>query len=335
MLSIQTSSEESWHQRFGGWPLWDSLGDGGSRRKGVLRDALVLASRVNFAPISEDTQINNSAALLESAWVDFELSEVRGCLAEVLDEGGLKLDGLGRIQPDLRPSSPSQVAGAIAAVKRQIEPLESLEPPREAALDGWDDLGSIMNHRILSPLGELRIAVAAKDGSRPAREKLITSNIRLAAAGTRGFAQEHGAMGREDYLQEGILGLIRASEKFDPHLGFRFSTYAMNWISQKSIRAAADKSRMIRLPVHVVNRASPVLHYQRRYRRQFGMEPGASEIAAATTLPVGDVEEIEALTARSCLWMWRQCHRNGENLGRPPARILAWRVLFLYAVCDN
>lgn len=293
---VETSSRKPWHERFGGWPLWDSLGQDGSRRREVLKVSLVLASRANFAPVPEGHQISFTSKILESAWVDFDLGEIQSCLAEVLDEGRLKADSLGRILPDQRPSSPIQVSRAISAVKHQVEALEFLQPPRQLArLDEWDDLGSILHHRILSPIGELRTAIEAKGGSRVARETLITSNIRLAAACTRGFSGECGAMGREDYLQEGILGLMRASEKFDPFLGFRFSTYATNWVNQKATRASANYSRTIRLPVHVVSEANPVFQYQRRYRRDFGIAPTVEEIAVSTSLSVAEVESIQRM----------------------------------------
>ncbi len=111
-----------------------------------------------------------------------------------------------------------------------------------------------------------------------ARTRLILSNIRLVVH----FAKQHVEMTSiplDDLIQEGILGLFRAVEKWEPDRGFRFSTYASWWISQCISRAIADRGRMIRVPLHVIDRIVTLRKKRRKLLAATGRDPSEEELA--------------------------------------------------------
>ncbi|KAL3923609.1 MAG: hypothetical protein SGILL_001560 [Bacillariaceae sp.] len=113
-----------------------------------------------------------------------------------------------------------------------------------------------------------------------AKTALTESNIRLVISIAKRY-QKRG-LAFQDLAQEGILGLTKACEKFDPERGFRFSTYATWWIKQSIMRAIADQGRTIRLPVHVHDQLSSLRRAERELKLEHGRDPTAKEIAAAT-----------------------------------------------------
>ena len=119
---------------------------------------------------------------------------------------------------------------------------------------------------------------------------MINSNLRLVVPNARRYQGQGLPLG--DLIQEGMLGLIRAVEKFDWRKGFRFSTYATLWIRQAIQRGLENTSRTIRLPVHVAQRSRKVGRIERELTTKLGHEPTDEEIAAAADLPLADVIEI-------------------------------------------
>ena len=110
--------------------------------------------------------------------------------------------------------------------------------------------------QLLKPAEEIELAKRIERGDLPAKDRLINSNLRLVVSIARRY-QGHG-LTLNDLVQEGMLGLIRAAEKFDWRKGFRFSTYATLWIRQSIQRGLDNTSRSIRLPAHVATKARKV-----------------------------------------------------------------------------
>jgi len=146
-------------------------------------------------------------------------------------------------------------------------------------------------HRLLTPQEELDLAKRIEMGDLDAKERLTTHNLRLVVSIARKY-QGLSELCLLDLIQEGMLGLIRAVEKFDYRKGFRFSTYATLWIRQAIQRGIADKGRTIRLPVHVAQRERKIATVERQLSTTLGREPTPEEIAAAAELPVDQVVEM-------------------------------------------
>lgn len=146
-------------------------------------------------------------------------------------------------------------------------------------------------HRLLTPPEELDLARRIESGDLQAKERLTTHNLRLVVSIARRY-QGLSELCLLDLIQEGMLGLIRAVEKFDYRKGFRFSTYATLWIRQAIQRGIADKGRTIRLPVHVAQRERKIATTERRLSTSLGREPTPEEIATAAELPLQQVTEM-------------------------------------------
>lgn len=131
---------------------------------------------------------------------------------------------------------------------------------------------------LLTAQQEYDIAKRVSEGDKEAKEILISSNLRLVVSMAKEYLNR--GLSFQDLIQEGNIGLMRAVEKFDYTKGFRFSTYATWWIRQSMVRAIADQSRDIRLPVHMTEQIMRVNRVQRKLMQELGREPTVAEIAA-------------------------------------------------------
>ncbi len=152
-------------------------------------------------------------------------------------------------------------------------------------------LKEIGQYPLLTAEQEQELAKKIEQGDENAREKLINSNLRLVVSVARHYTGSSG-MSILDLIQEGNIGLLRAVEGFDYHKGYKFSTYAIWWIRQAVTRAIADKSKNIRIPVHMIESINKVRRESRKYVTETGREPSLEELSERLEISVKKVEEI-------------------------------------------
>ena len=151
-------------------------------------------------------------------------------------------------------------------------------------------LNEIRRYPLLTAGQEVDLSKRIEQGDLGAKERMINSNLRLVVSIAKKYqGQELSLL---DLIQEGIFGLIRASEKFDWRKGYKFSTYATFWIRQAIQRGLANKARTIRIPVHIGQRERKIVRAERDLSSRLGREPTDDEIAAAAELPLEQVEEV-------------------------------------------
>jgi RNA polymerase primary sigma factor len=150
-------------------------------------------------------------------------------------------------------------------------------------------LQEVRRHPLLTREEEVELAKSIERGDLRAKEQLVNSNLRLVISNARKY-QGHD-LPLLDLIQEGILGLIRAAEKFDWRKGYKFSTYATFWIRQALQRALDNRSRTIRIPVHLGQRERRIARVQRDLAASLGREPSDEEIAEAAEISVQEVRE--------------------------------------------
>jgi RNA polymerase primary sigma factor len=153
-------------------------------------------------------------------------------------------------------------------------------------------LQEVRRYPLLTKAQEVDLAKRIERGDLEAKSQLVNSNLRLVIANARKY-QGH-ELPLLDLIQEGILGLIRATEKFDWRKGYKFSTYATFWIRQAIQRALDNRARTIRIPVHLGQRERKIARAHRDLAAQLGRDPTDEELASAAEITPEELAEARA-----------------------------------------
>lgn len=205
-------------------------------------------------------------------------------------------DSLKELLAGVNGGSPDESATSLSALSR----TSSLIPPdvfevveRTLGAELYADLLDVPAVEVAIEGRERRIEQwwsVITDRGQSASERLTNSNLRLVVSVARRYLRR--GLPLLDLVQEGNLGLMRAVEKYDPHRGFKFSTYATWWIRQAVTRALADQGRTIRLPVHVVERLQQLNTAERHLMRDRDRDPTTEELAAELEWTPEQVETL-------------------------------------------
>jgi RNA polymerase primary sigma factor len=230
---------------------------------------------------------------LEDLTRSLELSEEQAAaLQDSIEERGLELsDDCGRAGVEPTRYQNGELAGATTDALQLF-------------------LNEIRRYPLLTAEEEVELAKLIEQGDLEAKERMINSNLRLVVSIAKKYqGQELSLL---DLIQEGIFGLIRAAEKFDWRRGYKFSTYATFWIRQAIQRGLANRSRTIRIPVHIGQRERKIARAERELSAQLGRDPTDEEVARAAELPPEQIQEVHA-AARAVTSLDRPIGDEGET----------------------
>ena len=208
---------------------------------------------------------------------------------------------MGRDDDDLdQPTEADDEREDEVALKESSEPEERPEKHsdrKEERSEGLDAVKSylrdIRHSTLLTFEQEQELGKRTSEGDFSAREQMIESNLRLVVSIGKRYMNR--GLPFADIVEEGNLGLIKAVEKFNYARGFRFSTYASWWIRQFIERAIINQAKLIRLPVHVVERLNRYLSEVEQLVQELGREPRADETAERMRIPQQDVINLKLL----------------------------------------
>ena len=169
---------------------------------------------------------------------------------------------------------------------QELMDLESLESELESKAGEKPSRDQLAK---ASGLSSMQLKRKLQHGRR-AKERMVAANLRLVVSVAKKYTKRN--MELLDLIQEGTIGLVRGVEKFDPTRGYKFSTYAYWWIRQGITRAIAEKSRTIRLPIHITEMLNKLKKGQRELSQELGRTPTVTELAEFVELPEDDVKDL-------------------------------------------
>jgi RNA polymerase primary sigma factor len=240
------------------------------------------------APDGEESIEQGSGARLRSLFrdLDIDLSEVKPdeepgpqdlrALEKQLKEDGVAEASLEDLEAEFTGSDPVRMYLREIG-RRSLLTGEDERRLAQAILDGKEAEERLATADGALPAAETEDLRAQVEAGKDAHQHLAEANLRLVVS----VAKRYGGRGMSflDLIQEGNIGLLRAVEKFDHTLGYKFSTYATWWIRQAISRAIADQARTIRIPVHMVETISHLVRTQRRLQQELGRDPSPEDIA--------------------------------------------------------
>jgi len=195
--------------------------------------------------------------------------------------------------------------GGVGATK--VQPHEFASQTTDALQLFLNELG---RYPLLTAAEEIDLAKRIEKGDMAAKERMILSNLRLVVSIAKKY--QGADLPLLDLIQEGIFGLVRASEKFDWRKGYKFSTYATFWIRQAIQRGIETKARTIRIPIHVGQRERKIAKAERELSARLGRAPTDAEIAEHADLSADHVREARD-AARTITSLDRPVGEEGET----------------------
>jgi RNA polymerase primary sigma factor len=165
-------------------------------------------------------------------------------------------------------------------------------------------------HPLLTAAEEVELAKRIERGDLEAKERMVNSNLRLVVSLAKKYQGHEVTL--LDLIQEGVLGLIRAAEKFDWRKGYKFSTYATFWIRQAIQRGLANQGRTIRIPVHIGQRERKIARVEREFAVSLGRAPTDEEVAAGAELTLRELQETRD-AARAVTSLERSVGEEGDT----------------------
>jgi RNA polymerase primary sigma factor len=151
-------------------------------------------------------------------------------------------------------------------------------------------LKGISQIELLTAAQEIQLAKQIERGDTRAEQQMVEANLRLVVSIAKRYRNQ--GLPFLDLIQEGSIGLMRATQKFDHRRGFKFSTYATWWIRQGVTRALADKARTIRMPVHLLERLSSIKRSERALSARLGRTPTTLELADDLGYSTDEIERV-------------------------------------------
>ncbi|MGB7377859.1 MAG: RpoD/SigA family RNA polymerase sigma factor, partial [Rivularia sp. (in: cyanobacteria)] len=171
---------------------------------------------------------------------------------------------------------------SLLAIKEEL----SKKLQRQPTLEEWSDQTQLSNSELLEQI----------DRGQQAKQKMIAANLRLVVTIAKKYQKRN--LDFLDLIQEGTLGLERAVDKFQPALGYKFSTYAYWWIRQGITRAISQQSRTIRLPIHITEKLNKIKKVQRELSQKFGRNPSVTEIAEVMEVKPSQIRDYLSLARK-------------------------------------